>query len=108
MSTHSGLTRWQDFLTDEDANIPEDHFSKKVYHKAIDEVWYKRAVEQHYVNPDSFVFSVPIDEWGADNTTIVTASRAIFIGKANRQTLISFRKQYQPETFGKSSIDLAR
>ncbi|XP_031833881.1 voltage-dependent calcium channel subunit straightjacket isoform X2 [Nomia melanderi] len=80
MSTHSGLTRWQDFLTDEEANIPEDHFSKKMYYKAIDEVWYKRAVEQHYVNPDSFVFSVPIDEEGADNTTIVTASRAIFIG----------------------------
>ncbi|XP_076283344.1 voltage-dependent calcium channel subunit straightjacket isoform X10 [Lasioglossum baleicum] len=78
MATHSGLTRWQDFLSDEEGNIPDDHFGK-MYSKAIDEVWYKRAVEQNYVQPESFVFSVPIDEEGADNTTLVTASRAIFI-----------------------------
>ncbi|XP_006567861.1 voltage-dependent calcium channel subunit alpha-2/delta-3 isoform X2 [Apis mellifera] len=77
MATHSGLTRWQDFLLDEEGVIPDDHFSK-MYPRAIDEVWYKRAVEQYYVQPESFVFSVPIDE-GADNTTLVTASRAIFI-----------------------------
>lgn len=65
---------------DEDVSLPNDHFSK-LYTRAIDEVWYKRAVEQYYVNPDSFVFSIPIDEEGADNTTLVTASRAIFIGK---------------------------
>lgn len=65
---------------DEDVSLPEDHFSK-LYHRAIDEVWYKRAVEQYYVNLDSFVFSVPIDDVGSDNTTLVTASRAIFIGK---------------------------
>lgn len=80
MATHSGLTRWQDFLLDEEGVIPDDHFSK-MYPRAIDEVWYKRAVEQYYVQPESFVFSVPIDEEGADNTTLVTASRAIFIGK---------------------------
>ncbi|XP_012275894.1 voltage-dependent calcium channel subunit alpha-2/delta-3 isoform X2 [Orussus abietinus] len=79
MATHSGLTRWQDFLVDEEGS-PEEHFSK-MYPRAIDEVWYKRAVEQHYVQPDSFVFSVPIDETGADNNTLVTASRAIFISK---------------------------
>ncbi|XP_012150257.1 voltage-dependent calcium channel subunit straightjacket isoform X2 [Megachile rotundata] len=78
MATHSGLTRWQDFLLDEKSTIPDDHFSK-IYSRAIDEVWYKRAVEQYYVEPESFVFSVPIDEEGADNTTLVTASRAIFI-----------------------------
>ncbi|XP_076165059.1 voltage-dependent calcium channel subunit straightjacket isoform X2 [Ptiloglossa arizonensis] len=78
MATHSGLTRWQDFLLDEELTIPEDHFSK-MYPRAIDEVWYKRAVEQHYIQSESFVFSVPIDKEGADNTTLVTASRAIFI-----------------------------
>ncbi|XP_029664841.1 voltage-dependent calcium channel subunit alpha-2/delta-3 isoform X1 [Formica exsecta] len=81
MATHSGLTRWQDFPVDEDVSLPEDHFSK-LYHRAIDEVWYKRAVEQYYVNLDSFVFSVPIDDVGSDNTTLVTASRAIFIVKS--------------------------
>lgn len=83
MATHSGLTRWQDFPLDEDMPLPEDHFSK-LYPRAIDEVWYKRAVEQYYVQPESFVFSVPIDDEGADNTTLVTASRAIFMGERFR------------------------
>ena len=29
--------------------------------EATDEVWYKRAVEYHFNNPNSFVFSVPFD-----------------------------------------------
>lgn len=81
MATRTGLTRWQNFPLDEDIQLPEDHFSK-LYPRAIDEVWYKRAVEQHYVQPECFVFSVPIDNEGADNTTLVTASRAIFIGRS--------------------------
>lgn len=60
--------------------LPGDQFSRQ-HSRAIDEVWYKRAVEQYYVLPESFVFSVPIDDEGADNTTLVTASHAIFIGK---------------------------
>lgn len=27
--------------------------------RAIDEVWYKRAVEQYLIEPESFVYSVP-------------------------------------------------
>ncbi|XP_043672455.1 voltage-dependent calcium channel subunit alpha-2/delta-3 isoform X1 [Vespula pensylvanica] len=88
MATHSGLTRWQDFLLDEEDPIPDDHFSN-MYPKAIDEVWYKRAVEQHYVQPESFVFSVPIDDEGADNTTLVTASRAIFIGNGKTKAPVA-------------------
>lgn len=29
--------------------------------KAIEEIWYRRAVEQYYVDPQSFIFSVPHD-----------------------------------------------
>ena len=36
------------------------HFSE-VNNEATDEVWYKRAVEYHFNNPNSFVFSVPFD-----------------------------------------------
>jgi hypothetical protein len=82
VATRSGLTRWQDFLVDETevpSEPPPDHFSR-MHPRAIDEIWYKRAVEQHYVQPESFVFSIPIDEDGATNSTLVTASRAIFIG----------------------------
>ncbi|KYM97596.1 Voltage-dependent calcium channel subunit alpha-2/delta-3 [Cyphomyrmex costatus] len=83
MATRTGLTRWQDFLPiDENMSLPENHFSK-LYPRAIDEVWYKRAVEQYYVNADSFVFSVPLEDEGASNSTLVTASRAVFIENAN-------------------------
>ena len=45
--------------------------------KATDEVWYKRAVEYHYNNPDSFVFSVPVDT-GVGRMASVTATHAIY------------------------------
>lgn len=32
------------------------------HHRSVDEVWYKRAVEQHYVEPQSFVYSVPFNQ----------------------------------------------
>lgn len=88
MATHSGLTRWQDILPLDEGTLPEDHFSK-LYPRAIDEVWYKRAIEQYYVDPDSFVFSVPIEDEGADNTTLVTASRAVFISKSIFKSLLN-------------------
>lgn len=34
------------------------HF-KDVHNKAIDEVWYRRAVDQNYEDPERFVYSVP-------------------------------------------------
>lgn len=52
------------------------HFSE-VNNEATDEVWYKRAVEYHYNNPNSFVFSVPFDI-GDKRPTTVTATHAIF------------------------------
>ncbi|XP_071635813.1 voltage-dependent calcium channel subunit straightjacket isoform X2 [Temnothorax longispinosus] len=93
MATHSGLTRWQDILPLDEGTLPEDHFSN-LYPHAIDEVWYKRAVEQYYVDPDSFVFSVPIDDEGADNTTLVTASRAVFIKKKAPAVVVGFQFQH--------------
>lgn len=56
-----------------------EHFSD-LNNRAIDEVWYKRAVEQHYVEQHSFVFSVPFDVGDAKDT-LVTASHAIFLNE---------------------------
>jgi hypothetical protein len=36
------------------------HFSETNV-RAIDQIWYKRAVEQYEVESDSFVYSVPFD-----------------------------------------------
>eukprot|EP00091_Calanus_sinicus_P023984 TRINITY_DN8374_c0_g1_i2.p1 TRINITY_DN8374_c0_g1~~TRINITY_DN8374_c0_g1_i2.p1 ORF type:complete len:487 (+),score=135.44 TRINITY_DN8374_c0_g1_i2:421-1881(+) len=88
VATRSGLTRWEEhkekdeFATDEyddgyDPDNPrEPHFSE-VNNEATDEVWYKRAVDYHYNNPDSFVFSVPFDI-GDKRPTTVTATHAIY------------------------------
>lgn len=53
LATHSGLTRWMDFSSDSD----DDFIATNS--RSVDEIWYKRAVEQHFVEPQSFVFSVP-------------------------------------------------
>jgi voltage-dependent calcium channel alpha-2/delta-3 len=48
------------------------------HNRAIDELWYKRAVEQHMVHQESFVYSIPHD-CGEHNDTLITASHAIFL-----------------------------
>jgi len=86
VATRSGLTRWEEHKEkdeyeshdyDDDPDNPrEPHFSD-LNNEATDEVWYKRAVEYHYNNPNSFVFSVPFDI-GDTRPTLVTATHAIF------------------------------
>merc|ERR1711892_1413093 len=89
VATRSGLTRWEEhkekdeFATDvyddggyDPDNPREPHFSE-VNNEATDEVWYKRAVEYHYNNPNSFVFSVPF-VIGDKRPTTVTATHTIY------------------------------
>lgn len=45
--------------------------------KAIDEIWYRRAVDQHFIEPNSFVYAVPFDA-SNKNDTLVTATHAVF------------------------------
>ncbi|XP_031622990.1 voltage-dependent calcium channel subunit alpha-2/delta-4 [Contarinia nasturtii] len=79
VATRSGLLRWKDHI-EHDPSSPDPHFGE-VYAKAMDSTWYKRAVDQHSIEPDSFVFSVPFDSGytGKSNATLVTAAHAIFI-----------------------------
>ncbi|XP_066251925.1 voltage-dependent calcium channel subunit alpha-2/delta-3 isoform X2 [Euwallacea similis] len=86
MATHSGLTRWQNFPQNIDNSIHERHFHR-VHNKAIDEVWYKRAVEHSYVD-SVYVYSVP-KEAGDANNTLVTVSSAVFIENADRKVPVA-------------------
>ncbi|XP_052126153.1 voltage-dependent calcium channel subunit alpha-2/delta-3 [Frankliniella occidentalis] len=64
VATHSGLTRWIDFHANgHDENHDDQHFSE-IHNRAIDELWYQRAVEQYEENNASFVYSVPHQESG--------------------------------------------
>ncbi|KAK9758435.1 VWA N-terminal [Popillia japonica] len=78
VATRSGLLRW----TDHDSKPAETanhqpHFSQTNV-KAIDEVWYKRAVDQHAIEPESFVFSVPFDI-GSSGKPLIMATHAVFV-----------------------------
>ncbi|CAH1392782.1 unnamed protein product [Nezara viridula] len=85
MATRSGLTRWQDISLnpENETENGNQHFSN-IHNKATDETWYKRAVEQYYVEPDSFVYSVPFDA-GDKNDTLVTATHAVFHSEGSRE-----------------------
>ena len=60
------------------------HFSN-TNAKAIDELWYKRAVDYHFKSPDSFVFSVPHDLENQPTPKIMTASIAIIKEEGNKK-----------------------
>ncbi|XP_011505045.1 PREDICTED: voltage-dependent calcium channel subunit alpha-2/delta-4 [Ceratosolen solmsi marchali] len=76
VATRSGLLRWHNYQQN-DENQDEPEFAD-TYRRAMDSTWYKRAVDQHAIEPDSFVFSVPFD--AIENPRpIVTATHAIFV-----------------------------
>ncbi|XP_075975130.1 voltage-dependent calcium channel subunit straightjacket isoform X4 [Anticarsia gemmatalis] len=86
LSTHSGLTRWQTHPPKEQDN-EKPEFGKQ-WPRAIDEVWYRRAVEQHYVDALSYVYSVELstDKYPLDfSQAMVTASHAVFHGDGHRK-----------------------
>lgn len=58
--------------------------------KAIDETWYKRAVDQHTIEPESFVFSVPFNarKWSSNSHFYFWISLQVFLKK-----LVFFKKK---------------
>ncbi|XP_035913954.1 voltage-dependent calcium channel subunit alpha-2/delta-3 isoform X2 [Anopheles stephensi] len=104
LATHSGLTRWQEYATGADESKQAEPDFSETHNRAIDEVWYKRAVELYYSNRNrkgadgengkddsdrnSFVYSVPFDA-GNRNDTLVTASHAIFHTDGTREAPVA-------------------
>lgn len=69
------------------AKIYRPEFGKQ-FPRSIDEVWYRRAVEQHYVDPLSYVYSVVLntDKFPLNvSQAMVTASHAVFHGDGHRK-----------------------
>lgn len=81
VSTMSGLTRWQ-FIHGEVKGANDTEKKREFgdnYKRAIDETWYRSAVLQHKIDPQSFVYSVPHEaDAMLDEEIQVTASHAIF------------------------------
>lgn len=77
VATMSGLTRWQ-FIFGE-VEVENDREFGDYHTKAIDETWYRAAVLQHRIDPQSFFYSVQHSEDEKEEGELkVTASMAIF------------------------------
>lgn len=64
----------------------------------MDETWYKRAVDQHAIEPESFVFSVPYDI-GSSGKPYITATHAVFVEhKGHRAAAAVVGLQFQHST----------
>ncbi|KAI4463039.1 voltage-dependent calcium channel subunit alpha-2/delta-related [Holotrichia oblita] len=90
ISTHSGMTRWQ-YVT-KDPDIKRDFSSTNS--RSVDEIWYKRAVEENYENPNvTYTFAIPlVDEMDINNTEFnesqfVTVTHAIFIEEVKEHVI---------------------
>uniref|UniRef100_A0A1A9WG45 VGCC_alpha2 domain-containing protein n=1 Tax=Glossina brevipalpis TaxID=37001 RepID=A0A1A9WG45_9MUSC len=97
LATHSGLTRWQEFHSNMAEELGAGETFSEHNNKAIDEVWYKRAVDQHFIREESFVYSVPFDAGETGAETMVTASHAIFHtegGKSAPAAVVGFQFQH--------------
>lgn len=81
------------------------HFSQTNV-KGIDEIWYKRAVDQHAVEPESFVFSVPFDI-GSSGKPLITATHAVFVEhKGHRAPAAVVGLLYQHSTLRSHFINI--
>ncbi|XP_053612990.1 voltage-dependent calcium channel subunit alpha-2/delta-3 isoform X3 [Plodia interpunctella] len=87
LSTHSGLTRWQTHPPKEHGDNDKQEFGKQ-FPRAIDEVWYRRAVDQHYIDPLSYVYSVELNTAKYPlnvSSAMVTAAHAVFHSDGHRK-----------------------
>uniref|UniRef100_A0A1I8NBR2 VWFA domain-containing protein n=2 Tax=Musca domestica TaxID=7370 RepID=A0A1I8NBR2_MUSDO len=107
VATRSGLLRWIDHIKPAD-DSPDPHFSEENA-RAMDMSWYKRAVDQHYVEQDSFVYSVPFGSGynGKSNGTLVTASHSIFVEhRGHKAPAAVVGLQFQHDSLAKHFINI--
>ena len=77
--------------------------------KAMDTSWYRRAVDHHTIEPDSFVFSVPFDSGynGKNSSVLVTAAHAMFIDhRGHKAPVAVVGLQYTHESLAKHFINI--
>lgn len=75
----------------------------------MDTSWFKRAVDQHSIEPDSFVFSVPFDSGynGKNSSVLVTAAHAMFVEhRGHKAAAAVVGLQYTHESLLKHFINI--
>nr|XP_031849146.1 voltage-dependent calcium channel subunit alpha-2/delta-3 isoform X2 [Nomia melanderi] len=104
IATRSGLFRWHEHQQSNEEPTDEPPFAEK-YVRAMDSSWYKRAVDQHSIEPESFVFSVPFDAADSPNP-LVTATHAVFIGKGHKAPAAVVGLQFQHSSLASHFINI--
>ncbi|XP_011332586.1 voltage-dependent calcium channel subunit alpha-2/delta-3 isoform X3 [Ooceraea biroi] len=103
IATRSGLLRWHEHQQNDDSS-DEPGFAER-HARAMDSSWYKRAVDQHSIEPDSFVFSVPFDA-AETADPLVTATHAIFIGKGHKAPAAVVGLQFQHSSLATHFVNI--
>ncbi|XP_012275945.1 voltage-dependent calcium channel subunit alpha-2/delta-3 [Orussus abietinus] len=75
VATQSGLTRWQELDTNTMPKQEEFAEFGDLHRRAVNEPWYKGAIFQHNIDPNSISLTVP---WEAGVNATVTVSLGIF------------------------------
>nr|XP_023014189.1 voltage-dependent calcium channel subunit alpha-2/delta-3-like [Leptinotarsa decemlineata] len=89
LATYSGLTRWRNFVDKDHIQETDKDSFAKMNNRAIDEDWYRRAVELNFENEDIFIYSVPFETSGYENNTMISSTKAIFASKGKLKTPVA-------------------
>ncbi|XP_014474755.1 PREDICTED: voltage-dependent calcium channel subunit alpha-2/delta-3 isoform X2 [Dinoponera quadriceps] len=74
IATQSGLTRWHHLRTNEFPDADDGIVFGDLHRRAVNEPWYKGAIFQNELDPNSIYLSVP---WEAGADAMVTASMSL-------------------------------
>ncbi|KAJ8937035.1 hypothetical protein NQ318_010787 [Aromia moschata] len=86
LATYSGLFRWK---TLKDITESEHKSFEERNNEAVDEDWYRRAVELNFKNESFYIYSVPFETSGYENNTVITSTKAIFVEKDGMKTPVA-------------------
>lgn len=104
LATRGGLIRWKEHAGAAPGSGLE--FARE-NRRAMDSVWFKRAVDEHTIESDSFVFSVPHNSGPRGEKPLVTASHAVFIeNKGHRALAMVVGLQFQHSALASHFINI--
>lgn len=112
VATRSGLLRFTDHRSEEEKNSNSERPFYEVHTRAIDELFYRRAVDFHQISNTSFIYSVPFDAGARyaanDNSPIyVTGSRAVFLGTEKKAPAAVVGLQIKHSVFEEKFLNIS-
>ncbi|KAH6922739.1 hypothetical protein HPB50_018779 [Hyalomma asiaticum] len=112
VATRSGLLRFTDHRSEEEKNSNSERPFYELHTRAIDELFYRRAVDFHQISNTSFIYSVPFDAGARyaanDNSPIyVTGSRAVFLGTEKKAPAAVVGLQIKHSVFEEKFLNIS-